>query len=195
MSLAISSVHSEAKNANPLTGLPGNIALEREIQKNLFSGNSFCVLYCDLDQFKAFNDAYGFSRGDDIILYTKTVIEESIARSHARNAFFGHEGGDDFVVVCDFYDWEKIAALSVDSFDSKVAEFYSQEDRERGYITSVDRKGKKQKFPVVSISIAVVTNHYRTIDSYGQLAQYAAEMKKVVKNINGSAYRIDRRST
>ncbi|MBN2659350.1 MAG: adenylate/guanylate cyclase domain-containing protein [Spirochaetales bacterium] len=193
MAGSISTVHSEARNANPLSGLPGNIALEREIQKRLQTGNAFCVLYCDLDQFKAYNDAYGFSRGDEIILYTRDVIEKSINRSHARNCFFGHEGGDDFVIICDYYDWEKIAALSIDEFDSRIKEFYSEEDRTRGYIESVDRKGKKQKFPFVSLSIAVVSNHYKKIDSYGQLAHYAAEMKKVVKGIEGSAYRIDRR--
>lgn len=194
MSSAILNVHDEAKNANPLTGLPGNIALEREIQKKIGSGNAFCVLYCDLDQFKAYNDVYGFSRGDDIILYTKKVIEKSIERSHARNSFFGHEGGDDFVVICDYYDWEKIAAFTVDEFDKGVEEFYSPEDREKGEIQSVDRKGKKKSFPFVSISIAVVTNHYRKIDSFGQVAQYAAEMKKVVKARKGSSYEIDRRA-
>lgn len=194
MSTAIGFIHEQAKNANPLTGLPGNIALENNILKSIKTGNSFCVLYCDLDNFKAYNDAYGFSMGDEVILYTRDVLVKSITTSKSRNSFLGHEGGDDFVIVCDFYDWEKISSLVVKEFDKGIDRFYNEKDKKQKKIISKDRLGNIKEFPFIGISIAVVTNHYRKIVSFGQIVQYAAEMKKVVKSIEGSSYRIDRRA-
>jgi diguanylate cyclase (GGDEF)-like protein len=192
--VALKRMRDEAKGANPLTGLPGNITIANFIGENLAKGNVICVLYCDLDNFKAYNDKYGFTKGDEAILYTRDCLLSVTKRDNLRNVFIGHEGGDDFVAITDYEQWEAFAKTFIATFDRGVHQFYNSVDARNGFIESVNRKGERQRFPLMSISVAVVTNKTREFHSTGEMIQIAAEVKKYVKSMEGSCYAIDRRT-
>ncbi|MFW6211699.1 MAG: HAMP domain-containing protein [Spirochaetota bacterium] len=200
MAAALNTMQERARGANPLTGLPGNVEIAEEIDRRLGANELFAVLYGDLDNFKAYNDAYGFSQGDRGILYTRDVLEQARATIESavpsvlnEGIFIGHEGGDDFVAICPYEVWEQFATEITHVFDAGVAQFYSEEDRRRGYISSYDRQGNPQQFPFMSFSLAIVTNHHRSFAHHAELVEVAAEVKKVAKKIPGSSYAIDRR--
>lgn len=193
MSVAIKRMRDEAKGANPLTELPGNITIARLIEERLDSDRKFAVLYCDLDNFKAYNDKYGFSKGDDAILYTRDCLSQTARREEVNNVFVGHQGGDDFVVICDVPYWETFAKSLVESFDRDVSQFYSKTDARNGYIDSINRQGEPQRFPLMSISVAVVTNKTRAFKENTEIIKVAAEVKKYAKGTEGSCYAADRR--
>lgn len=194
MSVSLKRMRDEAKGANPLTGLPGNITIANYISENLSKGKTICVLYCDLDNFKAYNDKYGFSKGDEAILYTRDCLLSVTKRDNLRNVFIGHEGGDDFVAITDYEQWETYAKTFISTFDRGVHQFYNSVDARNGFIESVNRKGERQRFPLMSISVAVVTNKTREFHSTAEMIQVAAEVKKYVKSMEGSCYAIDRRT-
>lgn len=194
MGVALQRMRDEAKGANPLTGLPGNVSIANYIDSCLNAGRYICVLYCDLDNFKAYNDKYGFTRGDDAILYTRDCLLAVAKRKDIRDAFVGHEGGDDFVVVVDFEYWEIFAKAFITTFDRGVYQFYNAIDARNGFIESVNRQGVRQRFPLMSISVAVVTNKTRPFRRHAEMIAVAAEVKKYVKSMDGSCYAIDRRS-
>lgn len=193
MSVALQRMRDEAKGANPLTGLPGNITIAKYIDDCLAGGHQICVLYCDLDNFKAYNDKYGFTKGDDAILYAKDCLVQVAQRKDMQNVFVGHEGGDDFVVVCAYQFWENYAKNFITTFDRGIYQFYNSTDARNGFIESVNRRGERQRFPLMSISIAVVTNKARPFRRHAEMIQVAAEVKKYVKGMDGSCYAIDRR--
>jgi len=199
MANALQRMQERARGANPLTGLPGNVDISEEIDRRLNQNEVFAVLYGDLDNFKAYNDAYGFSQGDRGILYTRDVLDQARATVESSTPalvgriFVGHEGGDDFVTICPCEVWETFAKEITHTFDAGVAQFYSEEDRNRGYISSYDRQGNPEQFPFMSISLAVVTNHHRSFAHHAELVEVAAEVKKVSKKIPGSSYAVDRR--
>lgn len=194
MSVAFQRMRDEAKGANPLTGLPGNITIARYIDQCLLNQTDICVLYCDLDNFKAYNDKYGFTRGDEAITYTRDCLNAVAQRNDIANVFVGHEGGDDFVVVTPYEYWEVFAKAFVTIFDRGIYQFYNTVDARNGFIESINRQGQRQRFPLISVSIAVVTNKTRPFTRHAQMIQVAAEIKKYVKGIDGSCYAIDRRS-
>ncbi|MCU0609900.1 MAG: HAMP domain-containing protein, partial [Chitinispirillaceae bacterium] len=194
MSVALQRMRDEAKGANPLTGLPGNITISNYINDGLAKGKVLCVLYCDLDNFKAYNDKYGFTKGDEAILYTRDSLLSVIKKAKLKDVFVGHEGGDDFVVVTDYEQWEIYAKTFITTFDRGVHQFYNSIDARNGFIESVNRRGERQRFPLMSISIAVVTNKTRPFNSTAEMIQVAAEVKKYVKSMEGSCYAIDRRT-
>jgi diguanylate cyclase (GGDEF)-like protein len=194
MSVALQRMRDEAKGANPLTGLPGNITIANFINECLVKGKVICVLYCDLDNFKAYNDKYGFTMGVEAILYTRDCLMSVAKRNNLRNVFVGHEGGDDFVVITDYEQWELYAKTFITTFDRGVHQFYNSVDARNGFIESINRRGERQRFPLMSISVAVVTNRTRDFHSVAEMIQVAAEVKKYVKSMEGSCYAIDRRS-
>jgi GGDEF domain-containing protein len=194
MSVALQRMRDEARGANPLTGLPGNITIAKYIDECIAKERIICVLYCDLDNFKAYNDKYGFTKGDEAILYTRDCLLTVAKRKEMRNIFVGHEGGDDFVVICDFQYWEEYAKLFITLFDRGIYQFYNGVDARNGYIESVNRKGERQRFPLMSVSVAVVSNKLRRFTRHAEMIQVAAEVKKYVKSIDGSCYAIDRRT-
>ncbi|KMQ51599.1 response regulator receiver modulated diguanylate cyclase [Chitinispirillum alkaliphilum] len=194
MSVSLARMRDEAKGSNPLTGLPGNITIANYIDECLLSGKKICVLYCDLDNFKAYNDKYGFTKGDEAILYTRDCMLTVAKRKDLKNVFVGHEGGDDFVIVCPFEYWETIAKAFITTFDRGIYQFYNSTDARNGCIESVNRLGERQKFPLMSISVAVVTNKTRPFRRHAEMIQVAAEVKKYVKSMDGSCYAIDRRT-
>jgi len=193
MSVALQRMRDEARGANPLTGLPGNLVIAKFIDDNLNAGRCICVLYSDLDNFKAYNDKYGFTKGDDAILYTRDCLVSVAKRKDMKNVFVGHEGGDDFVVVCEYQYWEEYAKSFITLFDRGIYQFYNSVDARNGFIESVNRQGQRQRFPLMSVSVAVVTNKTRPFSRHAEMIQVAAEVKKYVKSIDGSCYAIDRR--
>jgi diguanylate cyclase (GGDEF)-like protein len=194
MSVALQRMRDEAKGANPLTGLPGNITIANYINDCLVKNKIICVLYCDLDNFKAYNDKYGFTKGDEAILYTRDCLLTVTKRNNLQNIFIGHEGGDDFVVISDYEQWETFAKAFITTFDRGVHQFYTSVDARNGFIESINRRGERQRFPLMSISVAVVTNKTRDFHSVAEMIQVAAEVKKYVKSMEGSCYAIDRRT-
>lgn len=183
------------QNANPLTKLPGNLMIEAEVNRRLNAGESVGVLYLDLDHFKAFNDRYGFEQGDRVLKLTADILKSVCGENAPHNpSFTGHIGGDDFIVVTRSAAAEELCQLICSEFDRRVKELYPSEDRDRGFILSVDRQGNRQQFPLCSVSIALVDNEARPIADFLELSSRAAEVKKFAKSLSGSSYARDRRA-
>ena len=181
------------RRISPLTGLPGNVQIQAELKKNLSRHNDFSVLYLDLDNFKAYNDVYGFLKGDSIIQFTANVIIESIRESSCQG-FVGHVGGDDYIaIVQDVDKIEELCQQIVARFDKQVKRFFNDEDIERGYIEIANRRGIIEQFPLTSISIAVVVAEKDRFANVLEIGDVAAQVKHKVKNIIGSSYIINKR--
>jgi diguanylate cyclase (GGDEF)-like protein len=159
----------------------------------LAAGEIFAVLYSDLDNFKAYNDKYGFSKGDEAINYVKECLLATREELGDQGAFVGHEGGDDFVTIVDYALWRNFAQSFLERFDSGVHQFYSESDSRHGYIDALNRQGQKMRFPLMSISVAVVSNKSRQFSHHAELVQVAAEVKKLAKKKEGSHYVEDTR--
>ncbi len=179
---------------NPLTRLPGNIAINKQIQRRLDSGEIFALAYADLDYFKPYNDKYGFSRGDEVLKMLGRLILNSVKEHQPHGGFVGHIGGDDFVYIMEFERIESASGKIADYFDRIIPTFYDPDDRAKGYIESADREGIRKVFPIIGLSIGVTHNKFRKFTHYGEIAEVASEMKKYAKSIGGSCYRVDKRS-
>jgi diguanylate cyclase (GGDEF)-like protein len=178
---------------NPLTRLPGNITITKEIQRRLDAAELFAVAYADIDNFKPFNDKYGFSRGDEVLKMVGRVILNIVKEVQPHGSFVGHVGGDDFVFITEPDNVETAATRINDYFDQLVPTFYDPEDRAIGEIVSVDREGKERRFPLMTNSIGIAHTRNRTFAHYSEITQIAAEMKHFSKSTPGSVYKIDRR--
>ena len=181
------------RRMSPLTGLPGNVQIQAELKKRFIKNEEFAVLYLDLDNFKAYNDVYGFLKGDQIIEYTANIIMNSIHDYGNGNGFVGHIGGDDFIAIVPCKELEKLCQDIIYRFDHDVKKFYNKKDRENGYIEVANRKGIIEKFPLISISIAVVVVDNGRFDNILEIADVSAQVKHAVKSVMGSSYAIDRR--
>ena len=186
---------NQLRHTSPLTGLPGNFEIEAWLDELIAGRHSFALLHVDLDGFKAYNDHYGFVRGDRAITLTCRVVEEAVSSECGPGAFVGHVGGDDFVIVCDLADAESVAEQIVSGFDKLVPELYDPSDRDAEYIELVDRAGTLRRHPLMSISIGVATTETRSFASSAEAAAVAAELKAFAKAVPGSAWRIDRRKS
>jgi len=182
-----------AENANPLTKLPGNIVIREEIEKRINNDQKFTVIYCDLDNFKAFNDKYGIAKGDEAIKLTAEIFKEAIRDKGNPEDFIGHEGGDDFILVTTPEKAEGIANYIIAEFDKRVRLLYDQEDLNKGFIVSTARDGSIKQFPIMSISLMGVTNAHRLISKYMQVTNIAADLKKKAKATPGSIFVLDKR--
>lgn len=180
-------------DASPLTRLPGNIAIERALNDRLRMGEKFALCYVDLDNFKAYNDRYGYAKGSDIIKATGEILYECCRRHGKVEDFVGHIGGDDFVLITSPDLVPTICQGIIQDFDRMIPTHYSAQDLERGYVEAVDRYGVCRQFPIMTLSIAVVSDDKRQIHSPQEIAQVAAEIKDYVKAMPGSNYLIDRR--
>jgi len=185
----------EMRAQSPLTGLPGNIRIEEEIEKRLAGEDLFAILYTDLDHFKAYNDHYGFTRGDEAIQHTARLIQELSLAIGGMDIFVGHVGGDDFVVVCHADHATPIAERIVETFERDAPGLYDPEDRERGFIEVVNRRGETQRFPFLSVSIGIASTAHRKFEHYAQAVAIATEMKTFTKGTPGSSWAVDRRTT
>lgn len=181
-------------DASPLTFLPGNTAIENLLEKKIEKGEYFSFCYLDLDNFKAFNDRYGYARGSEVIKATADVVEQSVSSLKHEGDFVGHIGGDDFVVITTSEDPDELCKTIIKNFDGIIIGYYDAEDTKRGYIEGKTRQGEKRDFPIMTISIAVVTNRHRTIVNHIQVGEIAADLKAYAKSISGSAYVVDKRT-
>jgi len=182
-----------AHNANPLTGLPGNLVIEDRLRKLLTKDEEFAVLYIDLNNFKAYNDKYGFERGDKVLLLTAEILSRSIARESNGSDFLGHIGGDDYLIITTPDRAESIGNAIIANFDGEISGMYCEKDRERGFIQVKNRKGHQEKYPIMSIAVAGVSNRNRRIDNFWEIPEIAADMKKAAKQKGRSAVVLDRR--
>jgi diguanylate cyclase (GGDEF)-like protein len=185
----------EMRNLSPLTGLPGNIRIQEEIERMVREDRPVAVLYADLDNFKAYNDQKGFVRGDRLIQATARIIQDAVVEFAGAEGFVGHVGGDDFVAVVPPEVAEDVAKRIVERFDGEVKGFYDAEDLERGYVQIEDRKGVLQKIPLAGISVGIATSQIRSFEHYGEAVAVATEMKQFAKRDTRSSYAVDRRTT
>lgn len=179
---------------NPLTRLPGNISINREIQDRLDRGVVFALAYVDLNHFKPFNDKYGFSRGDDVIRITGRLLLNVVKNKQPQNSFVGHIGGDDFVCITDVPIIEETCAEIISAFERVIPTFYDPGDRDAGCILSRDRAGRMQSFSLIGLSIGIARSDSGAFSHYGELTGLASEMRQFAKQHPGSCYRINRRS-
>ncbi len=179
-------------DSNPLTRLPGNPSIQARIERAIENNQPFAVLYCDLNNFKAFNDVYGFEAGDRVLKAVADIIVRAAQKED--NSFVGHIGGDDFIVVCPFDKAETIAREITSHLDFAAPAFYNAQDRARGYILTENRKGELEKFPLLAIGIGIVHNTQKTLTSFAQVSVLGAELKKAAKQHEHSCYLFDRRA-
>jgi len=182
----------EMRAQSPLTGLPGNVSIEAEAARRIADNHAIALCYADLDNFKAFNDFYGFLRGDQVIVFTAQTV--SAAAESDEGAFVGHVGGDDFVVITDPSRAEELCRAIIERFDSGVASLYDPADVERGYIEVENRQKVLVRYPLLSISIGVAIARPGTLDDPRRLSEVATEMKTYAKRQDGSVFAVDRRN-
>ena len=183
---------ADIRALSPLTGLPGNHRIEVEVAARASSGQPYAVCHVDLDEFKAFNDAYGFSRGDGLLLLLAACLQRAVLRVGEPTAFLGHVGGDDFVVVCRPEQAEPLASAALDEFERLSPGHYDAADAMRGYLQTIDRRGELRQQPLVSVSVGIAL-HRGGASDHRRMVATAAEMKTVAKRENGSFVAVDRR--
>lgn len=182
------------RTISPLTGLPGNIQIQTELKKRMLRKEKFTVLYLDLDNFKSYNDVYGFLKGDEIIKFTAKTILKNINNIAKNDIFVGHIGGDDFVAILgEDVDYEKACQDIIAEFNSSVKSFFTEEDAKRGYLKVQNRKGKMEHFPLTAISIGVVVADENRFSNVLEIGEVGAQVKHLAKKYKGSCYAIDRR--
>lgn len=181
------------REANPLTGLPGNVAIEAEATRRIQSCEKFALLYIDIDNFKAFNDYYSYQKGDEAIRLTASILLRAVGRCGDTSDFVGHVGGDDFVIFSTPEQGRQVADEIVRDFDEKAPLLYSEKDRSRGYVVVTNRQNEIARIPLMTVTIAAVTNVDRTITHVGQLSDIAAELKRFGKSQPGSVAVWERR--
>ncbi len=184
----------EEHSTSPTTRLPGNIAIEREINAKIKEKAPFSVCYIDLDNFKAYNDNYGFLKGDAVIKQTAKIITDVVREYGNDSDFVGHIGGDDFIIITTNDKDDIICSGIIDAFSRIIPLYYNREDRNRGFIELENRRSQIEKFPIMTMSTAVVTsNEQRRLEHMAQISDIAAELKKAAKKMEGSVVIRDRR--
>ena len=181
-------------DANPLSHLPGNTSIMEEFQNCIDSKKIFAIGYADLDKFKAYNDKYGFEKGDEVIKELARILIKVVREEGGQNSFIGHIGGDDMVFIVDDAVADAACEQIIKEFDAKVLSFYPPEDRKHGYIKAKDRQGNEQKFGLLAISIGIVSNVRQPIAHVAQISEIGAELKKYAKSFEKSIYVRDKRS-
>jgi GGDEF domain-containing protein len=182
-----------AKGANPLTGLPGNESIQREINNRLSKGRTFDIAYIDIDNFKPYNDYYGFQKGDVVIKALGEVITAALKSPAADGSFCGHIGGDDFIVITGAHRGEIVAESVIQGFGEHLPVFHGAEDFNAGCYTTLNRKGLRETFPLLSLSIGIVSTALTPVESYAQLASLSTDVKRAAKKLSGSAVVVNRR--
>jgi diguanylate cyclase (GGDEF)-like protein len=177
---------------NPTSRLPGPILIERYIEQKIEIGEEFSVCYLDIDNFKAYNDYYGYFYGDRVIRLTAHIIRD-VVFDLVPDGFVGHVGGDDFVFIIPYSKVEIVNSNIIKTFDRIIPYKYKTVDRERGKIVAKNRRGEYEVFPLLTISIAVVVNHSGMFTHVGELSHMLADLKKYTKKLAGSNYMIERR--
>jgi diguanylate cyclase (GGDEF)-like protein len=180
-------------DASPLTRLPGGVSIEKNLQLRIESRRKIAFCLLDINHFKAFNDSYGYIKGNELIRATAEIIKDVVSASGTADDFIGHIGGDDFVVMTDPENFKTICTEIIERFDRTAPGFYDEETRQRQYLISHNRQGQQVTFPLASLSIAVVTNVNRQLASHIEYGEVAAELKEYAKSKSGSNWVVDRR--
>ncbi|MBU8871145.1 MAG: response regulator [Gemmatimonadales bacterium] len=183
------------REANPLTGLPGNRAIEREVQNRIEGGSDFGFMYIDIDRFKSFNDHYGYSRGDRAISFLAGVLVGCSRKFGSSNDFIGHVGGDDFVLAAPSEHVESLAFHIIEEFDSGISNLHDREDFEKGYLAVKSRSGKDKNFPLITLTVAIVNEIGGHFEHPAQLSDTMAELKRYGKTMNNSVVVKERRNS
>ncbi len=181
------------RRVSPLTGLPGNVQIQAEMKKRLMNKEEFAIIYADLDNFKAYNDVYGFPAGDEIIKFTAKVLLDNVHKLEDSDNFIGHIGGDDFVAIVSKVDYDAICQDMILQFDKDITSFYDEDDVERGFVEVANRRGIIEQFPLVSISIAIVEVDKNRFKTTLEIGEVGAQVKHKAKTTLGSTYVIDKR--
>lgn len=181
------------RRVSPLTGLPGNVQIQVEIKKRILRKNEFAVLYLDLDNFKEYNDIYGFLKGDEVIKYTAKVILKVIHKYELEDTFVGHIGGDDFIALIPKTDYDEICQDILLNFDEGIKKYFTEDDIEKGYLEVANRRGIIEQFPLTSLSIGVVAVEPDEYKNSLEIGEVGAQVKHLAKTQIGSAYAINRR--
>ena len=182
------------RKVSPLTSLPGNVQIQAEMKKRLSKKEYFVMLYVDLDNFKAYNDVYGFSNGDEVIKFTARTIVNNVHKEEEDNNFVGHIGGDDFIAIVEDKDFEKICQNIIAEFEEGILKYFNKEDIEKGYLEVPNRKGIIEEFPITSISIGAVEVPENGYNNTLEIGEVGAQVKHLSKTIPGSTYVINRRN-
>ena len=183
------------RRISALTGLPGNVQIHAELKKRLSNKEEFSVLYLDLDNFKAYNDVYGFVKGDQIIEFTAQVITKCIHELFLENSFIGHIGGDDFIAIVPSTEVDEVCQSIIANFDKDVEKFFTEDDLRKGYIEVANRKGIMEQFTLTSISIGAVIVDKNRFANILEIGEIGAQVKHMAKSVVGSSYAIDRRKS
>lgn len=184
---------SSNRKVSPLTGLPGNLQIQVELKKKLLKKEDFAILYFDLDNFKEYNDTYGFLKGDEIIKFTAKTILKVMHHYKLEDCFVGHIGGDDFVGIISDVDYDKLCQDIIVRFDENIKQYFNEEDIERGYLEVANRKGIIEQFPITALSIGVVKVEPGEYKNPLEIGEVGAQVKHLAKTQTGSAYVINRR--
>ncbi len=180
-------------DANPLTKLPGNVTLLKELEERMKTQLPLTVGYVDLNKFKEFNDRYGFEMGDKVIHNTAAIIMNALAKYGNSTDFLGHIGGDDFIFITTPNCTEEVCKKILEDFNRDIVSFYDEKDRKQGYFIAKNRAGELCKIPIMSISIGVATNEQRKFTHIAEIIQIATELKQYAKTFGKSIYVKDRR--
>ncbi len=180
-------------HANALTRLPGNRQIEKIIQAKIEEGAIFSVAYYDIDNFKCFNDKYGYRKGDSVIRHTAYIISNTVKKHGNKSDFVGHIGGDDFVVVTTPKRERLIASESILDFSRLTSFHYSADDRDRGHIVAKDRRGNVVEMPLMSVSVAIANNSEFKLQNIVELMEIITEIKRHLKTLPGSNFLVNRR--
>ena len=186
---------SSNRKVSPLTGLPGNLQIQVELKKRLLKKEEFAILYFDLDNFKEYNDTYGFMKGDEVIKFTAKTILKTMSNYKTENTFVGHIGGDDFVGIISDVDYDTLCQDIILKFDVNIKEYFNEEDILRGYLEVANRKGIIEQFPITSLSIGVVRVSPNEYKNPLEIGEVGAQVKHLAKTQIGSAYVINRRKS
>ena len=183
----------EMKGMNPLTQLPGNHQIDVELQRRVDARAPFALMHIDIDNFKAFNDHYGFLRGDQAITLLARCASDATGAAPSGDGFLGHVGGDDFVALVPPDDAEDVAQDIIDTWERNIRELYESDDADRGYIDVPDRQKQMHRYGFCTLSIGIATNSTRSIESHWEASQIASEMRGYAKQSEKSSYAVDRR--
>jgi diguanylate cyclase (GGDEF)-like protein len=185
--------NQEYREVSPLTGLPGNTRILREIADRIDGGTDYAVGHVDIDRFKSVNDVYGFARGDEFISALARCMYRAVLDAGLPPAFLGHIGGDDFVIVCAPEQVRPLTEQGIMDFIRAADELYDAQDARRGYVELTDRRGEVKRAQLVTISVGVATSENRRYTDPREVVAVASEMKAVAKSQPGSYVAVDRR--
>jgi diguanylate cyclase (GGDEF)-like protein len=184
----------QMRDLSPLTGLPGNHRITAKLEESIDHNDKIAVVHADLDNFKAFNDHYGFLRGDSVIKFTAKVLLDAAEKVKDNIGFVGHVGGDDFVAIISAKNMKPFCDEIIVRFDDGVLDHYDTADALQGYIEVTDRRGERHAFPICSLSMGVASSEGRKLASEWEASSVASEMKEVAKRTPGTNYQVDRRT-